>query len=204
MNIDFAFKALQKLVIFRYGGFGFTVSDKWLHKTEEEEETKKTSRQQPFKKWRVGISKKAAHTVRCCFWRKCSAVFDQNDFWADVNKIKASECHGVPVLQWVCMNNTMIENVSSLTLLTKWITEKVLWHFFVLVDWWHIDLQKIQSNIWKYRLRLFGILTEVFWGRQVCSYPKILGVFFIDLGGIWYTLQTCWCDKPDTHFISSI
>ena len=35
--------------------------------------------------------------------------------WADVNKIKASERHSVPVLQYVCM----IENVSSHTLLTR-------------------------------------------------------------------------------------
>ena len=43
MNIDFAFKALCELVIFRCGGFEFTVSDKWLHKSKEEEECKKTS-----------------------------------------------------------------------------------------------------------------------------------------------------------------
>ena len=42
MNIDFAFKALRKIVIFRYGRFEFeAVSDKWLHKMEEEEECKK-------------------------------------------------------------------------------------------------------------------------------------------------------------------
>ena len=46
MNKDFAFEALQKLAIFRYGGFEFTVNDKWLHKTEEEEECKKTSSDQ--------------------------------------------------------------------------------------------------------------------------------------------------------------
>ena len=46
MNINFAYKALQKLVIFRYGGFEVTVSDKWLHKMKEEEECKKTSSDQ--------------------------------------------------------------------------------------------------------------------------------------------------------------
>ena len=35
---------------------------------------------------------------------------------ADVNKIKGSKCHSVPVLQCVCM----IENVSSHILLTRW------------------------------------------------------------------------------------
>ena len=57
ININLAFEALRKLAIFRYGGFEYeAVDDKWLHKTdEEEEECKKTrkqalTRQQPFKK----------------------------------------------------------------------------------------------------------------------------------------------------------
>ena len=44
MHIDFAFKTLWKLAIFRYGGFKFeAISDKWVHKTKEEEECKETS-----------------------------------------------------------------------------------------------------------------------------------------------------------------
>ena len=67
MNIDFAFEALQKLAIFRYGGFEFeALSDKWLHKTDKEEECKKPRkraliRQQPIKKRRVSISKSSTH-----------------------------------------------------------------------------------------------------------------------------------------------
>ena len=39
MNMDFAFRALRKLAIFRYGGFEFkAVSDKWLQRNDEEEE----------------------------------------------------------------------------------------------------------------------------------------------------------------------
>ena len=82
MNIDFVFKALRKLAIFRYGGFEFkAVGDKWLHETDEEEKEctkprKQTpTRQQPFNKKDASASVKAAHTVHC-FWRKCSAVFD--------------------------------------------------------------------------------------------------------------------------------
>ena len=28
--------------------------------------------------------------------------------------------------------------------------------------------------------------------------------YSLDLNGIWYTVYTCWCDDPQTHFISSI
>ena len=54
--------------------------------------------------------------------------------------------------------------------------KNILWHFFVLIDWWWISKtqqqQKIWSKIWKYGHRLFGVLTEVFWGRQVCMRGK--------------------------------
>ena len=39
ININFAFEALWKLAIFRYGRFEFkAVSDKWLHESGKEEE----------------------------------------------------------------------------------------------------------------------------------------------------------------------
>ena len=44
-----------------------------------------------------------------------------------------------------------------------------LWHCFDLTDWWYIRKKKIQLKIWKYGHRLFGVLTEVFSGRQACS-----------------------------------
>ena len=70
MNISFEFKALRKLVIFRYAGFEFTVSDKWLHKIEEEKKNKTRKqapiRQQPFKKWCVGHQQKL-HTQCVAF-----------------------------------------------------------------------------------------------------------------------------------------
>ena len=47
--------------------------------------------------------------------------------WADVNKIKAAECHSVPFLQCVCI----IENVSSRTLFTRWMTKKVSFDTFL-------------------------------------------------------------------------
>ena len=80
VNIDFAFKALQKSAIFGYGGFEFkAVSDKWLHKTEER---RKNARKQGnqlrldnHSRKDALASAKAAHTVHC-FWRKCSVVFD--------------------------------------------------------------------------------------------------------------------------------
>ena len=68
MNIDFAFEALWKLAVFRYGRFEIkAVSDKWLHETnKEEEDCKKPKkqagiRQQLFKKGRVGISESKTH-----------------------------------------------------------------------------------------------------------------------------------------------
>ena len=68
MNINFAFEALRKLAIYRYGGFEFkAVCDKWLHKTAEKEEEctkqrKQTpTRQQPFKKGHIGISESSTH-----------------------------------------------------------------------------------------------------------------------------------------------
>ena len=42
----------------------------------------------------ASASAEAAHMV-CCFWRKCSAVFDP-EWLSDVNKRKASKSHSVP------------------------------------------------------------------------------------------------------------
>ena len=159
MNIDFAFEALRKLVIFRYGGFEFTVSDKWLQKTKKGR--MQENKLQPYNNCSrndVSASAEDAHTVRC-FWRKCSAVFDKNDL-SGRKQNRAS--HSVPVLQCVCM----IENVSSRTLLTRWMTEEVSFDTLVLVDWWCIRKKSGQKSE-EYRHRLFGVLTEVFGGRQV-------------------------------------
>ena len=67
-------------------------------------------------------------------------------------------------------------SLSSYTALTRWMIEKIS---FDTVLFWTIDgasaktknkqqQTKKLSRIWKYRQRLFGVLTEVFWGRQVC------------------------------------
>ena len=102
MNVGFVFKAVWKLAVFRYDGFEFeTVGDKWLHETDQEdEECKKPrkqapSRQQQFKKGRVGITQSSTH----------SAVLLEKVFhslWfrttlADANEIKLAECDSVPV-----------------------------------------------------------------------------------------------------------
>ena len=74
MIIDSAFKALWKLAIFRYGGFGFEAPG------EEEEECMNPRKQAPTRKQLFkkdsSASAKAAHVVHC-FWRKCSAVFSR-------------------------------------------------------------------------------------------------------------------------------
>ena len=81
MNIDFVFKALWKLVIFRYGGFEFkAVGDMWLHETDKvEEECKKSRKQAPtraLKKGGVGISDCSTHgallleKVFYCLWSR--------------------------------------------------------------------------------------------------------------------------------------
>ena len=79
LNIDFAFKALQKLAIFRYGGYeSEAVSDKWLYETKEEEGESRNqgNKLRPDNNCsRKDMSAKAAHMVQC-FWRKCSAVSD--------------------------------------------------------------------------------------------------------------------------------
>ena len=87
MNVKFTFKALQKLAIFRYGGFEFkAVSDKWLNKTdEEEEECKKPRKQWPFKKRRVSFGESSTYgallleKVFCDLWSRKTL--------ADVNKM---------------------------------------------------------------------------------------------------------------------
>ena len=159
MNIDFAFKALRKLVIFRYSWFEFTVSDKW-HKSEEEEECKKTSSDQTTiqEMWR---HQQKLHTQCVAFGESVLRSLTKAP-WADVNKMMASECYSVPVLPCVCI----IGNVSTHTLLTRWMTEKCPLTLFCF-GWLVMHPQKVRSKIWKYRHRLFGVLAEVFCVRQV-------------------------------------
>ena len=73
-----------------------SVGDKWLHETDEEEEKctksrKQTlTRQQPFKKECVGISKS---THDALFLDKVFCGLRSRTTFADVNKIKLSECN---------------------------------------------------------------------------------------------------------------
>ena len=108
MNIDFAFKALHKLAIFRYDGFEFkAVSDKWLHEAkEEEEECKETSSNQTTTiRERMRWHQQKQHTW-CIFWGKVFCGLWSRVTLADVNKIEVSkyECHSVPmrVHNWKC------------------------------------------------------------------------------------------------------
>ena len=85
------------LAIFRYGGFkSEAVSDKLPHKTDEEEEErtkprKQTpTRQQLFKKERVGISESSTHVA--LFLEKVFCGPRSRMTFADINKIKSSEC----------------------------------------------------------------------------------------------------------------
>ena len=103
VNSDFAFETSQQWAIFRHGGFEFKAAgDKWLHKTDKEEEKCRKprklalTRQQPFKKGRVGISKSS--TQGALLLEKMYYSLWSRTTLADVNKIKASECHSVPVL----------------------------------------------------------------------------------------------------------
>ena len=97
MNIDFAFEALRKLAIFRYGRFEFkAVGDKLLHETDEEQEEctkprKQTpTRQQLFKKGHVGISESS--TQGALLLEKLVCCLQSTTTFADVSKIKLSEC----------------------------------------------------------------------------------------------------------------
>ena len=36
--------------------------------------------------------------------------------------------------------------------------------------------------------------------QLLTNYPT---KFLINLNGIWYTVETCWCDEPHTQFITS-
>ena len=99
MNINFAYKALQKLVIFRYGGFEVTVSDKWLHKTKEKEECKKTSSDQSTAVQEMACPHQQKLHTWCVAFGESVLQSLTRTTWADVNKIKVSECHSLPVLQ---------------------------------------------------------------------------------------------------------
>ena len=101
MNMDFAFKALQIIAIFRYGRFEFeAVSDKWLHETSEEEgdcrkpRKRAPTRQQPVKKGRISESS------TCCiaFGESVLGSLSQNYFRCRQNKAAQVYCHSVPVL----------------------------------------------------------------------------------------------------------
>ena len=78
-----------------HGGFE-AVGDKWLHETDEEEEEcmkprkQIPTRQQPFKKGHVGISKSSTHGT--LFLEKVFCGLPLRMTFADVNKIKSSEC----------------------------------------------------------------------------------------------------------------
>ena len=43
---------------------------------------------------------------------------------------------------------------------------------------------------------------------QECKKAKtsvpIISQFSINLNGLWYTIQTCWCEEPHNHFILNI
>ena len=40
---------------------------------------------------------------------------------------------------------------------------------------------------------------------QECKKAKTsVPIIWIDLDGIWYTIELCCCDEPQTHFISSV
>ena len=68
-------EALQKLAMFRYGGFEYeAVGGKWQHESGQEE-CKKPRKQALTRQPAKSASAKAAHMVHC-FWRKCSVVFD--------------------------------------------------------------------------------------------------------------------------------
>ena len=122
---------------------------------------------QTVKKERVDITESSTHgaffleKVFCSLWLRTT--------FADVSKIKLSECS-------VCI----IENVSSHSVFARWIIGKK--NFFDTASFWLIGgtsaKKKKRSKIWKYGYRLFGVQTEVFWGRQV--WLKFL-VFLPDL-----------------------
>ena len=111
----------------KIGRFEFTVSDKWLHKTKEEENCKETSSNHTTTvQERMCRHQQKLHTGCIAFGESVLQSLTRMT-WADVNKIKPSKCCSVPVLQCVCM----IENVSSRTLLTGWTTEKVSFDTFL-------------------------------------------------------------------------
>ena len=85
------------LAIFLYGGFEFkAVGGLWLHETDEEEKDstkprkQDPTRQQPFKKEHVGINK--SNIYGALFLEKVFCGLRSRTTFADVNKIKSSEC----------------------------------------------------------------------------------------------------------------
>ena len=99
-------------------------------------------------------------------------------------------CHSMPVLECVCM----IKNVSSHSLLTRWMTEIVLWHFFVLVHWWCIHTkgrqksENMDTGCLEYWQKHFGV------GRSVYMFVHVTfsSVEFSVLS--WQALIQMLCD----------
>ena len=101
--------------------------------------------------------------AQCIAFRKSIVQSLTRTTWADVNKIKASKCHSLQVLQCICM----IKNVSSHTLLIRWMTETVS---FVTFLFWLIGGASVKNLV-----KNLKIQTQAVWstdrsilGRQVC------------------------------------
>ena len=124
MNIDFAFEALWQLSHLQ-------IWQVWIHcqwkvapqnrRRGRMQKNKETSSDQTTSVQGMTCRHQQKLLTWCVAFRESVLQSLTRATWADVNKINASECDSVPVLQCVCM----IENVSSCALLTRWMTEKV-------------------------------------------------------------------------------
>ena len=114
------------------------------------QETKKTSSGQTTVQEMMCRHQQKLHT-RCIVFGESVLQSLTWTTWADVNKIKASKCHSVPVLQCICM----IENVNSRTLLTRWMTEKMSFDTFFL--FWLIVGASAKNPVKNLKIRTWAV-----------------------------------------------
>ena len=93
MNINLASELTE---VSHHSGFE-AVSDKWLHETSEEKEEctkprkQAPTRQQPFKKGRIGISECSTHSA--LFLEKVFCGRQSRTTFTDVKKLNSSQCN---------------------------------------------------------------------------------------------------------------
>ena len=110
----------------------------------------------------VLTSAKAAHTLHCC-WRKCSAVFDQNN----LSRCRQNKGLSVIACQFCSASVRLKMWVHSLFLLDEWQKKcpLTLFLFWLIIG---ASTKSLVKNL-KIRTRAVWSTDRCIWGRQVCN-----------------------------------